>query len=163
MSLILTRRSFLKIASAVIATPIIARAALLPNLSVPGISRVPEVTRAQVFSGSARFANAVFTPGNIWGARELIQMQVIEHLPYDTRYEIRAVPLDHEDMKRESSWSLRRSGYAVLWVTDANMQSRWDESVPVFKSFYDRTLPAEPPDYWLLGRFVTGQAEPVCA
>lgn len=163
MSLIITRRTFLKIASSVvIATPIIARAALTPTLKVPGIARVDGVTRRQVFSGSARFANAVFTPGNIAGARELIQMQVVEHLPYDTRYEIRAVPLDHEEMKRESSWALRTNGYAVLWVTDAHMQSQWDDSVPLATYHYPPSI-GRAADYWLLGRFVTGQAEPVCA
>lgn len=142
--MVLTRRGFLQIASAAIATPVIAHAALT-RIIVPGISEVEAVTRGQILSGNARYANAIFTPGQVALAAVLIHQQASLRLPHGTRCEIRAVPLTADQMSAESRHIYRRNGYAVLWVADAGIQSgTWDRET----------------DFYRVGTFVTGDPVP---
>lgn len=146
---IVTRRSFLKIVMATMATPIIAKVALSPGLILPGIERVQEITKADLAT-DARFANAVFTPGNFPAACEIMEMNVLQRLPPKTFYEVRAVPLSRALMDRYVGY--KRGGYAVLWVADGSMQR------PEFlrQPPYGERVHTGRDEYLLIGRGITG-------
>lgn len=116
----MNRRSFLKVALATIATPIIARAALVPEVLIPGIERVTRDLTPRDLDRDVRFANAIFTPGNFPAACDIISSTIALHLPPGVNYEVRAVPLAKEVMRRYVKYG--RSGYACVWVTEASMQ-----------------------------------------
>lgn len=141
-----SRRTFLKVLGAAIATPIIARVALDPTIQIPGIQRIHAVTKADLAT-DARFANAIFTPGNFRGACDLIQVAITRHLPQGVNFEVRAVPLPIEMMRRYVRYG--RSGYAVVWVTDASMQR------PDF--LHADAEPYYGTEYFQLGRARTGE------
>lgn len=111
----MTRRGFLKVAVvASITTPLIARAGIFERLIVPGIDRVEEVPRLTL-ADDVRFARAIFTPGNLSGAAQLLRENVCEHLAPGTPYEIRAVPLSRSEMYARARY--KRNGYGVIWIT----------------------------------------------
>jgi hypothetical protein len=122
----MNRRGFLKILTAAIAAPVIARVALVPELIVPGVERVVEpVTKAVLMSGEARFANAAFTFGDAFTTiTEAFKISTLKVLPPGTVYQVRRVWLDaHQLYRNVGRAANNRPGWAVLWVTDAQMQA----------------------------------------
>lgn len=125
--MLLSRRAFLQIAgAAAIVVPVMARAALFPQLVVPGIRRVEGVTATELMAGNSRFADAVFGPGLNYGVYEAVQLAVNIALPHGTRYEIRTVNLPKDEIWNLTHGAMKRSGIACVWLSDAGMQShRW--------------------------------------
>lgn len=127
----MNRRSFLKIVSATIALPVIAKAAVFPKLIIPGIERVDGITPRDLDT-DARFANAIFTPGAFDSVRELVQINAASKLPHGTVYAIKAVHLTNAEIRRYVKYG--RDGYAVMWET-----GRW-------------AMGAKPDTEWLPGQ-----------
>lgn len=112
----MNRREFLRIAlPTAIATPIIAKAIMIPDFSVPGFSFVDEISRADLDS-RVRFANAIYTPGNFDYAHRELYSRASAVLPPGTWIDVRAVPFSAPRMK-QTQCGLKRDGYAVLWLT----------------------------------------------
>ena len=133
----LDRRSFLKILTASIAVPIIARAVLQPRLAIPGVERV------QAYAGEARYANAIFSPGTCWTFVDLLQSNIATKVPYGTDYSIIAVSLSGEEMDRESQGRYRRPCYASMWVTgDLPALKEFDRNYGRFRAGIVRPNPA---------------------
>jgi hypothetical protein len=142
--MLLNRRDFLKISSAVIAMPVIARASVFPGLIVPGITRVPEISKRDFLRGDARFADAIFSPGMGWSPHSLVSSRACLALPYSTRYEVRCIDLTRDEMM--SLCGYKRDGVAVMWVSDVGMQSHsW--------------TPEQKAGSRLVGTFITGHED----
>lgn len=121
----LSRRSFLKIAIATIATPVIARAAIT-NILVPGIERV-EAIKPRDLAEEARFANAIYSPAISATVAMECENNLQRLLPYGTAYELRAVRLTADQAYNRIGYG--RNAYAMLWVVAPAMQhvEGWDE------------------------------------
>ena len=110
----MNRRDFLQLAAGTaIAMPALIRATAMPSLILPGVTRVEEMRRPAL-ERRVHFANAVFTPGNLWGAEEIIRMNIHQHVLHGTRYQVRAYPLTAAEMGEYVR--LRRPGWGVVWV-----------------------------------------------
>ncbi len=92
-----------------------------------------------------RYASAIFTPGQLALAANLIHERAALQLPHGTRCEIRAVPLTASQMAVETRRIYKRDGYAVLWVSDAGIHAGTAE---------------EETDFYRVGTFVTGDPVP---
>lgn len=143
-----SRRGFLKVVVASIATPVIARIALAGG-EPSGVLRVGGATKAEVAS-AARFANAIFTPGNFSAACSVIEMNALTRLPPGTGYEVRAVQLAAHEVSRFVRYG--RSAYAIVWITEAQMQGKeWREQVAAASPLFHSV------DHLVLARGVTGR------
>jgi len=91
----------------------IAQAAIQPRILIPGIEHVSRYTGGW----NSRYANAIFTPGQIFFAAELLQENIISKVPQGSPFKIFAVLLNAEEMIKATQRGYRRDGYACLWVT----------------------------------------------
>lgn len=144
----LSRRSFLKIAIATIATPVIARAAIT-NILLPGMERIDQV-KPRDLAEDVRFANAFYTPAVTYDAAKACEDNVCRFLPHGTAYELRAVRLSAGQAYNRIGYG--RNAYALMWVVAPAMQHNREWVEP-----YDLTEPERRnSEYIRLGRSHAG-------
>lgn len=124
------RRGFLKLLSATIATPLIAKAAMEPELIIPGIERVAVIEPKLITAQSVHFARSVLTPGGEIGTiAQALSDRICLHVPRGTFYQLRAVPVAGWEVQRHlsqggGSSKYARPAYAVMWVTAADVKDQ---------------------------------------
>lgn len=124
-----TRRGFLKLMSAAIATPVIARLSLEAQdtglITLPDkVELVQTIEPAIVQSGAASFARAnriYCMPGMVGQLSDHVRVAAMSALPGGTHFQIRAVPMTGEDRGRAGVRRNSQAGVALMWVSESDV------------------------------------------
>jgi hypothetical protein len=139
-----SRRGFLKLLSAAIATPVIAKLSMDDSLALPAkVEAVEVIEPAIVRSGAASFARAnriYCMPGMVGQLSDHIRSSAMASLPGGTHFQIRAVPMSWEDRGRAGVRGNGKNGVALVWVSESDVTP------------YDS-------EYELVGRFMVPKRE----
>lgn len=164
----MTRRSFLKLLTTAIATPIIAKVSaglILPEaeLALPkGIEIVHEMPK-DPFKVAAGFAEGYFSMGGPpTSFYDHILTKASMSLPYGVRFELRGVPMSADEMSMAGAPG-HRHGYQVLWITEDWMQQdpQFPTSRRYLQSEYGSLNPHERGSDLLLTPYLETDSVPV--
>ena len=141
-----SRRGFLKLLSAAIATPVIAKLSMDDSLALPAkVEAVEVIEPAIVRSGAASFAraNRIFCmPGMVGQLSDHVRAAAMGALPGGTHFQVRAVSITGEEYRQIWSRPGQRGarGVALLWVSESDVTP-------------------EDSEYELVGRFMVPKRE----
>lgn len=124
-----SRRGFLKLLTASIATPVIAKLSIAQQddglIALPDkVELVQTIEPTIVQSGAASFARAnriYCMPGMIGQLYEGVKVAAYQALPGGTHFQIRAVPMTGADRGRAGVRRNSQSGVALLWVSESDV------------------------------------------
>lgn len=120
-----SRRGFLKLLSAAIATPVIAKLSMDSELVLPpSIQEVEVIEPTIVQSGAASFARAnriYCMPGMVDQLSSHIRSNAMASLPGGTHFQIRSVRMNREDRGRAGIRGNGQAGVALLWVSESDV------------------------------------------
>jgi len=123
-----SRRGFLKLMTATIATPVIAKLSIASQLD-EGLVLPDKIEAVQVIepkiiqSGAASYARAnriYCMPGMVGQLSDHIKAAAMGALPGGTHFQVRAVPMTGADLGRAR---VRRgpAGVALMWITESDV------------------------------------------
>lgn len=138
------RRGFLKLLTASIATPMIAKLSMDSGLILPPQVEAVEVIEPTIVqSGAASFARAnriYCMPGMVDHLAQHVRQAAMASLPGGTHFQIRSVRMNRDDRGRAGIRGNGKSGVALLWVSESDVTP--NDS-----------------DYELVGRFMVPKVE----
>lgn len=119
-----SRRGFLQLMTAAIATPVIAKLSMDSELILPpGVQEVAKIEPAIVHSGAASFARAnriYCMPGMVGQLSDHVRSAAMASLPGGTHFQVRAVRMGSDD-RYKAGVRGGANGMALMWVSESDV------------------------------------------